>query len=96
MFPPGDSAARFVVAMGMAKNDIERVLRDVFEAREKDGADFSYRVRLDAGHLVDAGEQRVLRRGRRSYPPERARDAPEFRHHASTAGHGPNPSAGVM
>jgi phage I-like protein len=54
VFPPDDPAARFVVAMGMAKNDIERALRDVLEAGERDRPDFSYRVRLATGHLVEA------------------------------------------
>lgn len=53
VFPSDDPTARFVVAMGMATNDIERALRDVLEAREKERPDFSYRVRLAAGHLVE-------------------------------------------
>ena len=39
--------------MGMAKNDIELALRDVLAAG-KDRQDFSYRVRLATGHLVEA------------------------------------------
>ena len=54
VFPPDDPAARFVVAMGMAKNDIERALRDVLAAVKGDAPDFSYRVRLATGYLVEA------------------------------------------
>jgi hypothetical protein len=54
VFDPEDIAARFTVAMGMAKNDIERALRDVADAGQKDRPDFSYRVRLVVGHLVEA------------------------------------------
>ena len=54
VFPPQDPASRFVVAMGMAKNDIERALRDVLAARKEDRPDFAYRVRLSTGHLAEA------------------------------------------
>jgi hypothetical protein len=54
MFPSSDPAARFVVAMSMAKNDVEGAWRDVLEAGQKDEPDFSYRVRLAIGHLVEA------------------------------------------
>lgn len=54
VFPPDGPAARFVVAMGMAKNDIERALRDVLAAGEKEMPDFFYSVRLATGHLVEA------------------------------------------
>jgi hypothetical protein len=54
VFPPDDPAARFVVAMGMAKNDIERALRDVLAAGKDDRPDFAYRVRLSTGHLFEA------------------------------------------
>lgn len=54
VFPPDDAASRFVVAMGMAKNDIERALRDVLAAGEDDRPDFAYRVRLSTGHLAEA------------------------------------------
>ena len=53
-FPGDDPVARFVVSMSMAKNDIERALRDVLRAGEKDDPDFTYRVRLASGHLVEA------------------------------------------
>lgn len=56
VFPPDDPAARFVVAMGMAKNDIERALRDVLAAGKEDRPDFAYRVRISTGHLVEALE----------------------------------------
>jgi hypothetical protein len=54
VFPPEDPTARFVVAMAMAKNDIERALRDVQDAIENERPDFSYRARLSIGHLVEA------------------------------------------
>lgn len=54
IFPPNEPDARFVVAMGMARNDIERALRDLKRAVDHDAPDFSYRVRLVTGHLVEA------------------------------------------
>ena len=54
VFPPQDPTARFVVSMAMAKNDIERALRDVQDAIENDRPDFYYRARLSMGHLVEA------------------------------------------
>lgn len=54
IFPPHSVEARFVVAMSMAKNGIERALRDVRRAAEKDAPDFTYRVLLSTGHLVEA------------------------------------------
>jgi hypothetical protein len=54
VFPPGSVAARFAVAMSIAKNDVERALRDVLRAGENDDPDFTYRVRLATGHLVEA------------------------------------------
>ena len=54
VFPPDDPIARFVVSMAMASNDIERALRDVVRAGENDDADFTYRIRLSVGHLVEA------------------------------------------
>jgi hypothetical protein len=54
LFPPDDPTARFVVSMSMARNDIERALRDVAEAGENDRPDFGYRVRVSIGHLVEA------------------------------------------
>ena len=54
VFPPENPTARFVVSMAMAKNDIERALRDVQDAIENDRPDFSYRARLSIGHLVEA------------------------------------------
>ncbi len=54
LLPPDDPAARFVVSMSMARNDIERALRDVVEAGEADRPDFGYRVRLSIGHFVEA------------------------------------------
>jgi hypothetical protein len=54
VFPADSVVARFVVSMSIAKNDIERALRDVMRAGENDDPDFSYRVRLVTGHLVEA------------------------------------------
>jgi hypothetical protein len=54
VFPPDDPMARFVVSMAMASNDIERALRDVQRAGENDDPDFTYRIRLSVGHLVEA------------------------------------------
>jgi hypothetical protein len=56
VFPPEDRAARFVVSMAMARNDIERALRDVEDAISNERPDFSYRARLSIGHLVEALE----------------------------------------
>jgi hypothetical protein len=53
-FPAQRFEARFVISMAMAKNDIERALRDVLQAGKDDTPDFSYRVRLSTGHLVEA------------------------------------------
>jgi hypothetical protein len=53
-FPSQSVEARFVVSMSMAKNDIERAIRDVIRAGKNDDPDFTYRVRLTAGHLVEA------------------------------------------
>lgn len=54
VFPPEKPHARFVVAMAMARNDIDRAFRDLIRSGEVDGQDFSYRVRLVTGHLVEA------------------------------------------
>jgi hypothetical protein len=54
LFPPDDPTARFVISMAMARNDIERALRDVAEAVKNERPDFSYRVRLSVGHLFEA------------------------------------------
>lgn len=54
VFPPDEPAARFVVSMSMATNDIDRACRDLMRSADADGQDFSYRVRLVVGHLVEA------------------------------------------
>jgi hypothetical protein len=54
VFPPDDPVARFVVAMSMANNDIDRALRVLLGSGEVDGPDFTYRVRVVTGHLVEA------------------------------------------
>jgi hypothetical protein len=54
VFRPDDPTARFVVSMAMARNDIDRALRDLVRAVEEDGPDFAYRVRLLTGHYVEA------------------------------------------
>jgi hypothetical protein len=56
VFPPDKSAARFVVTMSMARNDIERALYDLIRSDREHGQDFTYRVRLVTGHLVEAIE----------------------------------------
>jgi hypothetical protein len=53
VFPPDDVTARFVISMAMARNDIERALRDAESAIENNRPDFSYRARLAIGHLVE-------------------------------------------
>jgi hypothetical protein len=53
-FPANRVEARFAISMSMAKNDIERALRDVLRVAKDDAPDFSYRVRLSTGHLVEA------------------------------------------
>jgi hypothetical protein len=54
VFPPDGPPARFVVSMSMAHNDIDRTLRDLLRSHDEDGQDFTYRVRLSVGHLVEA------------------------------------------
>lgn len=54
IFPPDDPMARFVVSMSMAKNDIERAFLDMLRSHDEDGQDFTYRVRVSIGHLVEA------------------------------------------
>jgi hypothetical protein len=54
VFPPDDPDARFVVAMSMANNDIDRALADLIRSVDEDRQDFTYRVRLVSGHLVEA------------------------------------------
>lgn len=54
VFDPDRIDARFVVAMSMARNDIEVALRDGIAAAHDDRPDFAYRVRLVTSHLVEA------------------------------------------
>ena len=54
VFPPDDPDARFVVAMSMANNDIDRALADLIRSADEDRQDFTYRIRLVTGHLVEA------------------------------------------
>ena len=54
VFDPDRIDARFVVAMSMARNDIEVALRDGIAAAQEDRPDFAYRVRLVTSHLVEA------------------------------------------
>src|SRR3954471_24860714 len=54
LFDPDRIDARFVVAVGMARNDIEIAVRDGIAAARDDRPDFSYRVRLATSHLVEA------------------------------------------
>jgi hypothetical protein len=54
VFDPDRIDARFVVAMSVARNDIEVALRDGIAAAHDDRPDFSYRVRLVTSHLVEA------------------------------------------
>jgi hypothetical protein len=54
VFEPDRIDARFVVAMSMARNDIEVALRDGIAAAQDDRPDFPYRVRLVTSHLVEA------------------------------------------
>lgn len=54
VFDPDRIDARFVVAMSMARNDIEVALRDGIAAAADDRPDFAYRVRLVTSHLVEA------------------------------------------
>jgi hypothetical protein len=74
LFPSDSIAARFVLSMGMARNDLERALRDVVDAVEAGRPDFSDRVRLATGHLVDAlsayGEDEDVRKLTRRLPPD--------------------------
>jgi len=56
VFPPDRPEARFVVAMSMARNDIERALHDLLRSNREHSQDFTYRVRLLTGHLVEAVE----------------------------------------
>jgi hypothetical protein len=54
VFDPDRIDARFVVAMSMARNDIEIALRDGIAAVNDDHPNFPYRVRLVISHLVEA------------------------------------------
>ena len=54
VFDPDRIDARFVVAMAMARSDIEVALRDGIAAAQEDRPDFTYRVRLATSHLVEA------------------------------------------
>jgi hypothetical protein len=54
VFNPDRIDARFVVAMAIARNNIEVALRDGIAAAHDDGPDFAYRVRLVTSHLVEA------------------------------------------
>jgi hypothetical protein len=54
VFAPDRIDARFVVAMAMARNDIEVAVRDGIAAAHDDRPDFAYRVRLVTSHLVEA------------------------------------------
>jgi hypothetical protein len=57
--------------MSMARNDIERALRDVAAAAENDSPDFSYRLRLTVGHLVESLDALS------AYPPVLIRNRPK-------------------
>jgi len=54
VFDPDRIDARFVVAMSMARNDVDVALRDGIAAAHDDRPDFAYRVRLVTSHLVEA------------------------------------------
>jgi hypothetical protein len=54
VFPPDDPVARFVVSMSMANNDIEWAFRDLLRAADEDTPDFTFRVRVVIGYLVEA------------------------------------------
>jgi hypothetical protein len=54
VFDPKRIDARFVVAMSMARNDIEVSVRDGIAAAQENRPDFTYRVRLVTSHLVEA------------------------------------------
>jgi hypothetical protein len=56
VFPADECVARFMVAMAMARNDIDRAQRDADRAAKLDAPDFTYRVRLTFGHLVEADD----------------------------------------
>jgi hypothetical protein len=66
----------------MAKNDVERALSDVMKAGKTNAPDFTYRVRLSTGHLVDAldalaaytQEHAEVRKLIARVPPDRQRD----------------------
>lgn len=54
LFPPDNPTARLVVSMAMASNDLDRAFLDLIRSHKEDGQDFTYRVRLSVGHLVEA------------------------------------------
>lgn len=54
LFPADKIEARFVLAMSMARDDLDRALRDGVKAATTDAQDFTYRVRLVTSHLVEA------------------------------------------
>jgi hypothetical protein len=63
VFDPNDPAARFVVAMSMARNDVERAFHDLVRSEDENRQDFTYRVRLVTGHLVEAIDSLGFYRG---------------------------------
>lgn len=54
VFDPDRIDARFVIAMSMARNDIEVAVHDGIAAARDERPDFAYRVRLVTSHLVEA------------------------------------------
>src|SRR5688500_17844553 len=54
VFPPEDPVARFVVAMAMAGNDIERAHRLAGAANTSNAPEFSGYVRWSMGFFVEA------------------------------------------
>lgn len=53
LFPPDRIDARLVIAMSIARNDVERALRDGIRAADSGDQDFNYRVRLVTWHLIE-------------------------------------------
>jgi hypothetical protein len=54
IFPAHLVEARFVVAMAMAANDIQTSFADVLKADSEGSPDWTYRIRIVNGHLLEA------------------------------------------
>ena len=56
IFPADRNLARFVMAMSIARNDVEHALNEAESAAEEDRPEFAYLVRITTGHLFEGIE----------------------------------------